>query len=60
MVNYSQTNVATQNLTIHRDPQVFKDPDEFIPERWLDADTSQMKEALSPFSVGPRKCIGSK
>ncbi|OQE24624.1 hypothetical protein PENSTE_c007G01022 [Penicillium steckii] len=53
------TNVATQNLTIHRDPQVFEDPDSFLPERWLNINDTGLKEALTPFSVGPRKCIGS-
>ncbi|KAJ5116805.1 hypothetical protein N7456_001153 [Penicillium angulare] len=53
------TNVATQNLTIHRDPQTFQNPDSFIPERWIEGNNTQMKEGLTPFSVGPRKCIGS-
>jgi cytochrome P450 len=55
-----QTTVATQNLTIHRDPKTFDNPDNFDPERWLKNGHDKLKEALTPFSVGPRKCIGSK
>ncbi|GME32740.1 Cytochrome P450 [Neofusicoccum parvum] len=38
----------------------FKDPDSFIPERWLPGTgyDSDRKEGLQPFSTGPRNCIG--
>ncbi|KAK0670211.1 putative cytochrome P450 pisatin demethylase-like protein [Cercophora samala] len=43
----------------------FTEPDKFIPERWLDANSFNGVEfdksrhgALQPFSVGPRNCIG--
>jgi len=37
----------------------FQNPDEFIPERWTDPQYSNdKKDALIPFSLGPRNCIG--
>ncbi|KAH7552687.1 hypothetical protein BM1_08638 [Bipolaris maydis] len=40
----------------------FKDPDSFIPERWLPGSgyDGDRKNACNPFSVGPRNCIGQK
>lgn len=44
-------------------PDNFTRPDEFIPERWL-GDAKEFehdrKEALQPFSIGPRNCLGRK
>ncbi|KAL1897469.1 hypothetical protein Sste5346_004207 [Sporothrix stenoceras] len=41
-------------------PKFFKDPESFIPERWLGDPRfdSDQKVALQPFAVGPRNCIG--
>lgn len=38
----------------------FKDPDSFIPERWLPNTgfDTDVKEAMQAWSVGPRNCIG--
>ncbi|OAA68551.1 Fum2 [Niveomyces insectorum RCEF 264] len=43
-------------------PRNFKDPESFIPERWLPGSgyDSDRKDVLQPFSVGPRNCIGKK
>ena len=49
--------VETNPYATARDPVVFKDPDNFVPERWLDA-TPQMQNMSRPFSMGPRNCIG--
>jgi len=39
----------------------WRDPDEFIPERWIDGSYSQdVKKATQPFSLGPRACLGKK
>ncbi|KAJ5537848.1 hypothetical protein N7494_007327 [Penicillium frequentans] len=51
-------NVGIQNLTIHRNEQIFSEPKDFCPERWLQPNEAQ-RTAFVPFSVGPRKCIGS-
>jgi cytochrome P450 len=41
------------------DPEIFTNPTEFRPERWLEPDA---KERLEPyyivFSKGPRQCLG--
>ncbi|GAT24003.1 benzoate 4-monooxygenase [Aspergillus luchuensis] len=56
-----QTVVGAQNRTIHFDEKAFPDAQEFRPERWLEMENEALqKEALAPFSMGPRKCIGLK
>ncbi|KAL5592819.1 hypothetical protein FOBRF1_013127 [Fusarium oxysporum] len=55
------TVVGTQNYTIHCWERAFPDPDNFLPERWLDGkNVDARKEAFVSFSVGPRRCIGMK
>lgn len=49
--------VSTYN--IHRDPKVYKDPNTFNPDRFLDKKFLYPCE-LFPFSFGPRTCIGSQ
>ncbi|MFD9903386.1 cytochrome P450 [Streptomyces sp. NPDC059063] len=44
---------------LHRDPDVFADPERFDPERWLPGKAGQaQREAFIPFGAGTRKCIG--
>ncbi|KAL8684644.1 MAG: hypothetical protein Q9224_006217 [Gallowayella concinna] len=40
----------------------FKDPESFVPERWLGDERfrNDKKQASQPFSVGPRNCVGQK
>ena len=47
---------------MHRDPNFFPYPDEFIPERWLGASGRAVgfDEAFVPFGMGPRVCIGMR
>lgn len=44
----------------HHNPAHFRDPESFLPERWLgDARfESDKRDAFMPFSIGPRNCIG--
>ncbi len=41
---------------MHRNPEYWDKPDEFIPDRWSDPNLN--KEAYMPFGAGPRLCIG--
>lgn len=43
-------------------PRNFRDPESFVPERWLDdpAYKNDDRAAAQPFSLGPRNCIGKK
>jgi cytochrome P450 len=55
------TVVGVHHFATYHSARNFKYPDEFRPERW-DEDVSEEfegdhREALQPFSVGPRKCI---
>lgn len=54
------TVVGMQNYVHHRDARLFPSPDEFLPDRWLKDgdDVKDMNNALTPFSLGPRNCIG--
>ncbi|EMD61120.1 hypothetical protein GGP41_010023 [Bipolaris sorokiniana] len=54
------TSVAVPHYAAYHHPSNFKDPDSFVPERWLPGTgyESDRKNAYNPFSVGPRNCIG--
>ena len=44
---------------VHRHPDIWEKPNEFIPERWDDGRTDDIpKYAYLPFGGGPRICIG--
>lgn len=53
--------VAINAYRIHRDPEHWKDPEMFIPERFLPTNCSN-RHAYSfiPFSAGSRNCIGQR
>ena len=45
----------------HRDPELFPDPERFLPERWAgDAQRRLPRFAYFPFGGGPRICIGNR
>ena len=45
--------VCSQAYSLHRDPEIFPQPDVFNPSRWGDA-TRPMREAFMPFGGGAR------
>jgi cytochrome P450 len=49
-------------LAMYTHPLNFKNPEQYIPERWLgDARFEEdQRHALQPFSVGSRDCVGKK
>ena len=45
---------------VHRHPDIWVQPDDFIPERWAEDSISEIpKYAYIPFGGGPRICIGN-
>jgi len=51
--------IWTPFLLMFRNEEYFDKPDEFRPGRWMDAD-KEMMQALVPFSLGKRNCIGQR
>jgi cytochrome P450 len=54
------TEVAVGTYAIHHNPKYFPDPFEYRPERWLEdgPELDIARKAFTPFSLGPRGCIG--
>uniref|UniRef100_A0A8C5NVL9 Vitamin D 25-hydroxylase n=2 Tax=Jaculus jaculus TaxID=51337 RepID=A0A8C5NVL9_JACJA len=53
------TTVITNLYSVHFDEKYWRDPDIFYPERFLDSSGCfSKKEALIPFSLGRRHCLG--
>ncbi|KAJ5197949.1 pisatin demethylase [Penicillium cinerascens] len=55
------TIVGINAWVLHRDGQIFSDPDSFIPERWIESSPEALKEmekSFFTFGAGSRTCIG--
>lgn len=53
--------IWTNHTALHRNPKYWKEPDKFIPERWLAKEGDSLypvKGAWRPFELGSRNCIG--
>ncbi|XP_028391379.1 cholesterol 24-hydroxylase-like [Dendronephthya gigantea] len=51
--------ISSNNLFFAMDPKIWKDPEIFDPERFVDpASIPNLSMTHFPFSVGPRNCIG--
>jgi cytochrome P450 len=51
------TNVGLGALQLHLNPDVFPQPEQFLPERWENP-TPEMRRDWVPFGMGVRSCIG--
>ena len=51
------TAVGAVAFLTHRDPEIYEEPDEWIPERFLDHKFSPFE--FYPFGGGNRRCIGA-
>lgn len=51
--------VSVPTYAVHRDPEIFPDPETFRPERWLEDDEKvrNMRAVFISFSSGARACI---
>ncbi|KAL1616667.1 hypothetical protein SLS54_008234 [Diplodia seriata] len=59
----AKTSVSLHQWSAYRSSLNFKDPDAFVPERWLPGNSgyeSDRRDVLQPFSFGPRNCLGKK
>ncbi len=52
--------VLMSQLVMHRSPQYFDRPEEYLPERWLGNPPELPAFAYFPFGGGSRKCIGDR
>lgn len=56
------TVVSCQAFSLHRNLEIFPNPEIFKPDRWLvsDLESSEMKRWWWPFSSGARMCLGTQ
>lgn len=52
--------VGMSNYFMHTDSDVFPDPLEFRPERWIVGVTPEMLRNYVPFGRGSRNCLGQQ
>lgn len=53
------TSVSMTIYAAHRDPDIFPEPEEYRPERWMDPEArKRMEPYFIPFSAGGRSCLG--
>ncbi|KAJ5622731.1 benzoate 4-monooxygenase cytochrome p450 [Penicillium herquei] len=52
------TTVHSPPYSMHRDPEVFPDPESFNPDRWLGEKGKDLQAHFITFSAGARGCIG--
>lgn len=54
------TTLASNTWSIHFDERYWRDPEAFLPERWLDENGKYVfqQNGFVPFSMGRRNCIG--
>ena len=55
------TIVGVNAWVVHRDPVVFPEPEQFLPERWIESGAEKLKEmeaSFFAFGAGSRTCIG--
>jgi len=54
-----RTTLLASQWVMHRDPRFFEQPEQFLPERWLDGLEDRLPPGVYfPFGDGPRRCIG--
>jgi len=52
------TVVSQSALFVSYSEEVFPQPHEFLPDRWLQSDSKALENYLVSFSKGPRSCLG--
>jgi cytochrome P450 len=52
------TDIYLAPFVLHRTDNYWTEPDKFDPERLLPSDRPKKNRPFSPFSLGPRRCLG--
>lgn len=52
------TPVGMSAFFMHNNPQIFPNPHQFLPERWLQPSDFRLSKYLVPFTKGSRQCVG--
>ncbi|KAF4633868.1 hypothetical protein G7Y89_g4252 [Cudoniella acicularis] len=56
------TAISMSTLLVHNNPEIFPNPEKFIPERWMNTRNQGLrvedKRMMMAFGGGPRKCLG--
>ncbi|BAY11421.1 cytochrome P450 [Calothrix sp. NIES-2098] len=52
------TRIFWSILAAGRDPEVYANPEEFLPERWLDKSKETTSLPIIGFGSGPHRCLG--
>jgi cytochrome P450 len=59
-----KTAISMTIADLHFDPEIYPEPREFVPERWLNnpkaPDGSSLEKYFVAFGKGPRSCLGIK
>ncbi|KAL8686024.1 MAG: hypothetical protein Q9218_007398, partial [Villophora microphyllina] len=52
--------IPAGSRNVHRDPEVYPSPNQFLPERWIETNggTQDMRDSFITFSKGSRACLG--
>jgi cytochrome P450 len=45
---------------VHNSEEIFQNPKDFNPDRWLQPSSASWEKWLVAFSKGPRMCMGQK
>ncbi|MEU0374006.1 cytochrome P450 [Streptomyces sp. NPDC006283] len=57
----AETEVLISPYALHRNPDLYAEPDRFDPDRWLPEHVARRpREHVVPFGAGNRKCIGDR
>jgi cytochrome P450 len=57
----AKTQVLVSPATMHRDPEIYRDPMRLDPDRWLPERAAEVpRHAYFPFGSGNRQCIGDR
>ena len=56
------TTVGMSLWMMHRDPEIYTEPEKFLPDRWKDPEKSKKldNKFFVPFSRGSRQCVGKQ